>query len=395
MNEISKISSVEKSLKIGLPVMKESNKNALIAISAIKKVETDEEDNNAQAVLVKIKATYQKIQDIRKGITDPIDKFKKELIEYEKPFDHKKGAADSEYNRVKKLRDSYANKKYEASERKRKEIELKNLYEQSKSQYVFDLETSISEGISNLILQGDKSMILFKGKMNLDNWDEMVKKLNYKPRLKKETFINFTEIVTVPDIKEGDKNECYQSLINRFGDFNAHYSAKALERLNKFKLSLPQYKEDLTAGRYEINEEKSIKLAEKLCLEEKAKDLEKIAGEKDDKIISSEFASQVSIQEIKNLEGVRKTDYVRLENEEGLKLAETISRVVIHCLSDPSFDGLFKKNKDGTIKKDSQGNGDYCDGVSFWLKHLAKSKESISIPGVNISKIISTIQSSK
>ncbi len=384
--EIVKFESLSKVAASNIPEIEKSTSAAIAALQDIKVIENDNDFDKAGKFLVKVKNTFTKVEGLRKEITGSLDEIKKELMKSEKKISP--NDKNSEYYRVKSLRDAYVRKKQEEANKKQREIELNRLKADQAIKYESDLKESLLKLVANNLHIGDKALISFKEKLTLENWDEKVRLLNYKPKLKSGLVEEALNSVSIPQhvlepeniLKSVWNNHCEQTVKS--------YESAALQKLEDFKQTLPNYKEMLKRGE-KIDADKARRLAE----EEARKEAERIESEQAEKrneeSLEVSFEAQVSSQKIDDVSGVRRSKYVRIEDQDKLAFATTLMHTIIHCISDPKFKGIY----DGD-KVDDQGNRKYVTGVQFWLNHMSKTKESFDIKGLTVEEIVTSIAKS-
>ena len=113
MSELNSKQTMQLAVKTfdqNLVLMEDKVAKATAALSKIKVIKNDEDDQAAAHILSRVRPTFEVVQKMRKEITDPLDEIKKALMEHEKKISTAKGSG-SEYERVKKMRDQYANQK--------------------------------------------------------------------------------------------------------------------------------------------------------------------------------------------------------------------------------------------------------------------------------------------
>jgi hypothetical protein len=361
-----------------VPEIKSSVEKAVTAMSAIKNVQSDDDLEKVNNILKKVRATFTKHDSTRKEITKELDNAKKQLIDLTRPISptDKK----SEYTRVKSLADHYVNEKERKAREEAARIEREKQARIERETLLVEFDSRVTLGVQDLLDQGELGLTKFKSSLTLDNWNVQVAKLNYKPILKKETFVKWLR--EAYNSIETDNTD--ESIIDDFAKANFEKAAKvyqdeAISKLEAFKKELPDYKTKLEHGNA-INQESELARL-KAEQEEKRKEAEKKAQEaKDEALINNEFEAQVQKQSLETVEsGVRRSNVVTLSDDlSGPELINVMSKIMLHVLES---DGA-------TIKKD---NGDYVDGISYWLKKFARLKEIPAIKGIQVQEKLTSV----
>lgn len=398
------------SFKENVALMEDKTTKAAAALSVIKSVNSKEEDDKAAHILGRVRSTFEVVKDMRKSITDPMAEIKAALMEFEKKISTAKGA-NSEYTRVKQLRDAYANQvaaeAREESDRIQKEKDVQFEVSRIKSELV----KSIELGVFDLIKDGEIQLTKFVASMTLENFGEQLAKLNYTPKIKPDAYLAIMEVPYNKNlVSVAEYAELLKRLEDKFGydHVNAAYAKSALEILVKFKHDIiPARKEDLekraeaSKGVQKIKgnqddqllKDRMNEIEEKYHVDKEAA-IEKIEDNEAEEKINAEFDAQVTVQEIKEQKGIR-TNVSYSINEEILdkpvKQIDLLAKVITNIMVDAKFKGIIKRDKQGFPAKDSEGKTQYVDGVNFWLKELARLKIDIDIDDLVRTESVSTV----
>lgn len=399
-----------KSFDHNVQLMEEKTDKAMTALSGIKTVNSDEEDEIASHLLGRVRPTFEAVQKMRKEITDPMDSIKSQLMEFEKKISTAKGSG-SEYARVKQLRDAYANKKAAEAREEQNRIQRQKDIKIEEANIKSQLVKSIELGVFDLIKEGEVGLTKFVAGMTLENFDEQLGKLNYKPKLKPDAY---SKLMQVTYNKELISVDAYNAILKGLGEnfqydnVNAAYSEQAILVLERFK------NEVIPLRKVELKERaKSSEVEQKIKAEQDQKDLDAkleeveqsyesekkdVAEKADDAaaevMIDAEFEAQVSTQTIEEQKGIRK-NIVYSINEDIINKPAAVIDVLIKVMTNVMVDAKFK----GVIKRDNQkfpilgsdGKIQFVDGVAFWLKELSKLKIDINIDNLNKTEEVSTI----
>lgn len=402
-----------KTYEANVKIMDEKSSKAMAALSALKKIDSDEDEKIVRHVLGRVRATFEEIQKMRKDVTGPLDAIKSELMEFEKRISTDKNS-NSEYIRGKKMLDQYANKKAADAAAEQLKIQLEKDIKLEEANIKSQLIKSIELGVFDLVKEGEIGLTKFVAEMTSDNYDEKLGKLNYKPKLKPDAYSKLMQVdynrqlITVDKFTEiikvlGDKFE--------YDNVNAAYSEQALIVLEIFKKDvIPLRKIELDERAKSSADEQKIKAEQdkenlKAKLEEvdqtyeseKKEVVEKAEDKAAESMIDAEFEAQVSLQQIDEQKGVRKNLCYSL-NEDALSkpsaLLDTMVKVMTHVIADAKFKGIVKRDSQGFPKLDSDGKVQYVDGINYWLKELAKlgiDTDKVKIPNLDKIEDVSTI----
>lgn len=399
-----------KSFDHNVILMEEKTDKAMAALSVIKTVESDEEDEKAAHLLGRVRPTFEAVQKMRKEITDPMDAIKSQLMDFEKKISTAKGSG-SEYVRVKQLRDTYANKKAAEARVEQERIQHEKDVKFEEANIKSELVKSIELGVFDLIKEGEVGLTKFVSGMTLKNFDDQLVKLNYKPKLKTDAYSKLMQVPYNSTLITVDKyNEIVKGLGEKFqyDNINAAYSEQASNVLGKFKKEvIPLRKVELEERAKSSADEQKIKaeqdqkdLDDKLREVEQSYESEKkeVAEKADDKAaeikIDAEFEAQVSSQGIEEQKGIRKNVIYTIDESILAKpsaVIDVIIKAMTNVMVDAKFKGIVKRDAQGFPKLDPDGKTQYVDGVSFWLKELSKLKIDINIDNLNKIEEVSTI----
>jgi len=380
--------------KRNVPVMMDSTNKAMAAMETITEITSDEQDAAANLLLSRIKLSYIKVSDLRKGITDPYDAFKKTLMLMEGELSTIKGK-DNGYNRIKIMREQYAQIAIDKRRKEEEDLEKEKLISNKLIDYETEIRKNIELGPGNLYTAADLVMSKWYDEITLENFDEKEKMTNYKPKLKIEVY---EEWFKVNMDMSGVASEKIEELVGKLkGEFtydaiNKIYQAGGIERLNAWKEKLPGLKKRLEDIAKADDKEKQklenqLKAKKKIdanALVEKEKEekelaLKKIDDDANDRKIETDFVEQGSKQQLDKPKAA--TKYVaRFKDEKWLK---SFAEIIYHVVMLPEFPGLFATDNKGNIKKDDKGREEYIAPVDWWVKKFA-AKCNAKVEGITL-----------
>lgn len=386
---------------------------ASAALSAIKVIKTDEQDEDAKKLLVKVRNTFQSVQAMRKEITDPLDSIKSELIEFEKKISTAK-ASDSEYQRVKKLRDQYASYKEEQARKEQARIQREKDIRIHEAEIKSSMQLAVEEEAAKLLEMGMNHLNGILLKLTVDNFELEMAKLNYKPTLKHEVFLGWLDVDYNKDLISNEQFDAIKQAAAEHFDFDkvaSTYSDSAVSLLNEFKnvtakerlTKLVEIEELRKVNEHKAAEaEKKAEEHEKLRREEEKRiherqkelALEKVKESRAEEMLDAEFESQVQIQQIESQKGVRRKISYAIDPEfekNKVKVIDVMMKVITHVMASTDFKGIHKRDSSGFPKLDDKGNAQYVDGIDYWLKEMSKLKIDADHLGINgLKKTIET-----
>lgn len=390
------------------PQMQESAAKAVIALSKVQKIETDEEDVYAQKLLVAIKQTYEKINGFRTTITSKFDVLKERFMEPEKRISFQASHKDSEANRVKKLRDDYANAKLQQQIKETQKLEAEKAKKEELARLKEYFQNAFFEGVMTAVSAMENGIAdYFKG-ITLDNFEEKSKRFAMKPQLKKDLYEGF--FITQYDAKKLP-SEDYAEFLSKvkeqftYDSINTLYVDKAQPIIDDWKAKLAEKKEQLqevaalevedSAQAAELKKEQEA-AAEKEKKDRQAKIDKEIADKKVEnnleasiEIQNAAFDAQIGQQSMGEMKNIRKTRIATITAPDA-HIVKVLSQVMFACFTNPKFKGHIKKDAQGNKVTDDTGRPVYEEWVETLLDFYAKSCDAI-IDGVEVKERVSTI----
>lgn len=398
--------------KVFYPDAVERSKRAVATLSAITSIESDEQDEAAEAVLVKSRKTYEMLNKNRLAFTGIWDKeILPRLMAPEKAISTDAKAKDSQYNRVRGLRNDWATKKAAAAEKARQDA----LRLQAKNDEIARLKGLIMQKCNNAIannLQILETWFVdwFNG-LTLENFDAKVEKaFAAKPAFKRSSYDGyFDQTYNRGVLTEQEYNTLMDELkaLCPYDKINDEFVTPAQEIVDKFKAKVPSFKERLqTAANDEAAAAELARQMEQEASEEKQRINEAAANKiaennaavenaMRDEQLKNSFNTQIAIQSASaDMSGVRKTKvatYIGKPEE----VVQAFAQIMFDLFSHDKFAGLVKKDKEGKERFDETGRPVYADWAEELLGLYATLCENKMPEHIKITEVISTIAKSK
>ena len=403
--------TVAEKAKQMFPVISDKANRGVLALSKITKIETDEEDAIANNLLVKVRVTIEGSKDpegnkipgieaMRKEVTGKLDELKSLLI---LPENRLKAEAE----RVKGLRNKYANEK----EARRQEEAKKVAEEQARKDAMVKVKAEIKDKLTDLIVEKTKALgqtiSAHVSAMNLDNWDEMEKKFNLSPKLAVDSWAKcfdqprnplISEAVFAALIEEAKAEEPYEK-------HNSLYIQYAQPVVDQWKQDLPERKaklieikelEERDAMKAAIKKRQMAEEAEKKQKEEaerlqkqEEERKEEQEREKNEQLLKNEFESHVITQQAAPQKNIRKKRVAIIKCEDS-RIVQVWAKILFACYSNPKFKGHLKRTKEGLPIFDENQVPEYEAWAQKLLDFVA-AETSTDIEGVEFKEIISTV----
>lgn len=379
--------------------MEKSSTNAVKALKKVTGIETDEQDEKVERLLVKVRNTYKKVETLRKGITGPMNDIKKLLMEPEKSISNAVGT-NNEYERVKKLRDKYAETKHQLEIKRQQKIQREKDIALEKARIKNAYETKVSEGL--LQANEDLNAALKKAfnDTTLETLPKLQTRMNRGAILREPVYNSWFEglvnanlsLVPKQDVEKirdaVKKEKPYPVCLNL-------YQTEAKKIMESWSDTLPELKEALKKGK-----EEAKKLAERASKEEEEK--AKKAREKQQEEskaalkgaqLNAEFSSQIKMQEgeIEHRGNIKKRAILEASNED---LIAVISELFFEVFIHPKYTGIIKKDRQGNLQENEDGTPIYVDWFESLLNFYANNCED-TVPGIKIVDVVTTTQRKK
>lgn len=419
-NEISKkISEALAKATVNWPLMKEKAVACQAALSLVKPITSDEEDQALEKLLVKSKKTYDLISGMRKETTGEFDLVKSMMMGPEKSISTLVGDQESPYHIGVKYRNDWANaklkkKREEEAEAKRVENEtlelsrLKGEFELIFHNNVIDYATTMETNIANYF-----NKLVLVDEDGSPKWDEMIKRFSLKPALKVETFESWFNLPF--DITKLTQ-DAYDEFVDKVKEvytyevINNIYVGLAQPKVDEWKAKLPGKKKELEdlAELAKTNAKEAEKLRKKQ---------EKEAQKVTDKIVATaqenkdSKAAEVKTSQRNETLGAQFETLKVTQNQEDIgakikrvpivncdpkDIVTVFAQALYHCFVHPDFEGYLKKDKSTgqPLPLDNNGVPEYTSWAKTILNFVAE-KTTEQVPGIEFKEIASTSQRSK
>lgn len=392
-----KIKSIPALIEENLPTMIKGSTLADEAMEKITSVETDEEIEAANNLLVKVRATFTKVEGLRKGITKPLDEITEALMVYEKKISTDPKVQNN-YNRIRMLIQNAQQKKLdtqraaEAEAARVKQVEIwKSEYKQLVQNRLSKLMGELSSGIHTYATG-------YFNTATLDLWEEAVSKFSkINPKLKENVY---NDCFIVPSNLDKPEIVYYREVLKQeltYESQNAEYQKIALPIMADWKAKIP----DLKAEKIKIEQagaeekaklEKEKKEREERENKQRQDDLDRIEREKNEQaeqekkmnVMQASFVEQAVTQQIEDAGPVNKV----LKFTDPKLTPKALSEIIYHCF----LKGypIQKKNAKKELVFDAKGRPEYVEEVQKWINFFMKKCDA-KIEGTEVfddSKVI-------
>lgn len=374
-----------------------SNK-AVEALKIVTAIASDEQDAAAEGLLVKVRKTFELVETSRKEMTTTLDSMKKLLMEPEKAITNAVGSGN-EYERVKKLRDAWANNKLQVEKARLAGIKAKQDIETEKVTVKVGYETAYDKGIVNeLTVLTDKLSKAFS-ELTLEKCDKLAVSLAAGSVLKIEQYnawfdsalilCSLLQPQEVISIKASVKMErTYQMAA-------AKYAEEAKIKMDSWAEKLPELRKAFTASKEEVSKiveatkvEEAQKAAEQVQQVE-AKAESNLQGQVLGVQFNAQIETQMGAEEISGT--LKKKAVLNVANQD---MVITISELFFNVFTNPKYPGIIKTDKKGVQQFNEDKTPIYVDWFESMLSFYANHCD-VKIPGITITEVISTTQRKK
>lgn len=412
---VEKLSTAVAIAKIKFPVIQKRCEAAVLALSKFQEIKDDATDALAEKVLVKAREIYEESKAARMEFTGPMDDFKEIAMAPEKQINTDAKAPNSQYNRVRDLRNAFAQWKLENAAAEQKKIDDKRKHDEELNRIKIEFDRKAYGVVTDIVLNIDNIMEAFFKATTYETFEKRAEILkSQQPKLKQE---DYDKIFTIP----------FNNQLITIDEFAAaQVEARSLfpyEKVNqdyvdRAKPKLQQWVEKLPAKQKALQELKDLadkQASEKELVEAKRKQEEKEAADalllkqqsqaaaeeaiaaKNETLVTQEqemntqvmFAAQIATQSLSAPEGKVKKEATIISQEEDLvvTISELFYKVFIH----PKYSGIVKRDKGGALKYDDSGRPVYEDWLEKLLDFYANNCEP-TIKGISLKDKISTVQ---
>lgn len=387
---------------------------AIAALSTIQKIESDEEDAAAEAMLARVRATYELIFEERKGITAHLDELKKLLMVPEKTISTDPKVTESEYNRVRNLRNQWAQDKLDKQRAEEEKIKKETAARNEITRLKTVIETNVHDGIITAIANVDSGIADWMNTITLDVYEEKIKRFNIKPQLKKELFDSWLNVVYDTAALSADDFTRFMDQVKAqmtYEKVNEEYVKGVEPIIEAHKQKLPALKLQLE----EIEQAKKENAAKAAELEEaKRKAEEEDKKRREDELQKQREEHAAAVEEKAKLEKAntlfdsqvaQQNAAVDLTGTRIKKIAtitgpetDTViifSKMLYNLFNSPDFVGAIKiDKKTGERKYDDDGRPVYQDWAEQLLDIYANTCD-LPIEGLTIKEKVGTTARAK
>lgn len=377
--------------------METRSKRAEAALKSISDISDDETDAKAEQLLVKVRKTFEYVEGLRKGMTGPLDDIKKLLMEPEKLITNAAGSGN-EYERVKKLRDTYANKKYQQERERQAAIEKKRRIEAEIAKVRGAVKASYTEGPAkaNMALNA-KLADAFKT-TTLETLPKLKNRMSKGTKLSEQVYNDWFDPNTITSTLpyEDIKKICEEEKASyTYEQASKDYLNIAQATFDYWMDRLPELEKSLQEG-----SDGALKLTERAEKEEAERNAKALAEAQEAarnsakaEELQAEFKAQIELQTgaIEPKGRVKKRAIIEADAQDLVSVtAELFFNVFIH----PKYPGIIKKNRKGEAQFNEDGTPIYVDWFQNLLDFYANNCDE-PIPGIKIIEEVVTTQRAK
>lgn len=382
---IEKPESIIKLIEETVPRMQKSSSLAVDALNKMKKATTDEEFEENNLLLLKVKKTYDMIKDqMRMPITQQLDELKEFLMQFEKPLNYD-SKAKSLYQEKRQLQEDYQADKL--AEKKRLEAEAAKIKarEDYKTAIKQQVLTNLSDMVASKVRDADVKSKEYFDKSTLENWEDRARTfMSWKPKLKDEDYVKCF------DIADGNgplSTEEYNVVMKMMLQEEPHskWEAIVLEKtmpiINEWRAKIPALKQQLIERQNAASEEERqrIEAEQKAKAEAEARArqaaIDKAAEEERRKIeqdaeaekMKNSFQQQAIVQQAEHVPTQKILRFTKPETPSALV------EIIYVCFANPKFPGIIKKDKSGNPVFDKDGRPEYIAAVEWWINFFVKN----------------------
>lgn len=378
--------------------MEARSNRAVQALKAVTSIATDEQDEKAEQLLVKVRKTFEHVEKVRKAITGPIDDIKKLLMEPEKQITNAAGSGN-EYERVKKLRDEYANLKFQQEKERQEAIEKQRKVSAEIARVKGVVKTNYTEGIvkANMTLNS-KLSDAFKS-VTSQTFLKLKDRMGLGTKLSEQTYNEWFDAgsisSTLPFIEV--KQICDdEKKVFPYEKANEEYMKIAKPTFDSWVDRLPELEKSIEKGA-EAATEAARKLADQAEKEEAERNAKALSDAQEAarnaakaEELQAEFKSQIELQTgaIETKGRIKKRAVIEADTQDFVSVtSELFFNVFIH----PKFSGIIKKDKKGVSQFNEDGTPIYVDWFQSLLDFYANNCDEV-IPGIRIIEEVVTTQ---
>lgn len=385
--------------------IKSRSERGCLALSQLKAVTTDAEDEIANNLLVKARVTLEDpakgIIILRKSQTSVLDAYKGMMMEPEKKL-------IAETERIKALRNQWANKKLEIQKQEDARIAREKAVADEISRVKAELRKAPVNGIVTGLHQMSEGIREHVKTMTLENWEAKIVRFNVKPVLREE---KYNALFNVPYNKDLVSDAMYAAIVEEvkkeypLEKLAEQYVTQAEGTIKMWRDDLPKKRDELEhlaqleatnkieaeKERERLRDEQDRQAAEaKQRLEDQQKQhAEEVQNAHDEERLQNEFEAQLKTQAggTQLAKGSRKNRVAVISCQDA-DIVKTLSKVLYECFSNPKFPGILDKGG----KVDENGVPVYAKWLQPLLTFVAKECDK-DIEGITWKEVASTVAS--
>ena len=368
------------------------------------KIESEDDVDAVNALLVKVKGSYDRWSKYRKDITGPLDEIKEFLMQYEKRVAYD-GKTANEYTRLRNLVQTF---KQAELDKKRAEEALA-AKKREKEDYKVQLETQVKKNLAEMVIsrvvEVDDSSRKFFDATTVENFDEEARKyMGFKPILKQDRYDQCFQVAydksKLSEEEFGEWVNTHMKVIEAFDKWKDLVVEGITPILNDWRAKIPELK----AEKVRISQVKDE--AERKRMEDEAKKREQdesdrkkeefknlqaeankqIDEEADINKMHNAFQQQAVTQELGHTGPVK---YVLRFTDDKL-IVKALANIIYHCFLSPKFQGIYKLDKQKQRVKNEQGELVYVDQIQWWLDFFMSHCDA-KIPGTEVKEVAKVI----
>lgn len=362
---------------------------AVEELSAIQKVETDEQYSEAMETLTIARDLYGRMSAKRKAFTDPIKEALTNIMVYENAI-NPDSKTENDYLRARKVLEVYNQKKVDAN----KKLEAEAYMRGETIKYKAEFKAKVSQQLEDMISGKERSVIdgmnAWESKLTLANIEASVEEIRKKqPTLKQEDYNNcFKRWGARPQFMHPEAEDeylaelkvelTYEAYNSKFQEIVAPIKNRYLAKVDEIKKHLQQMeaadadkKEKMRlANDDRLKKEKEEELAKANKRAEEATQV--VSDQKDMGIMEGSFTEQAMMNDADV--GPSKKVFTFSDNAVWMS---TLLKVISKVATSPKFKG-------------KKANGELVPEIQKWLDHYSNLIGE-PMPGLNVETVAKTI----
>jgi hypothetical protein len=373
-------------IQTNVPEMMTIRAKAVARMSQITAIEDEDDVEIVNKVLVNAKGAFDRVMELRKGVTDITDDLKKELMLPEKEI--------TEHGvRIRGILQQFQ----QAELDKKKKIEEEAENRKKKENHKVDLEAQVKKNLSKMVIditvEADEWSKKFWDNTTVADFDSRQKQfMGLKPSLKADRYnLQFNPTYNRSIITKEEYDAFITSLKERKDYSYAEWTMRVIElvtaTLNPWRARIDEIKAEKIEIEKANGEKKAQLEADKKARDDAEEKRKKEAFDKLQKQAESTIAEEAEIGKMSN-EFV-KQGTIEQAGDKGLikyvlkftdreKQMKAFATIIAHCMSHKDFPGFQKKDKNKAPVVDDKNRPEYIDAVQWWINFfLAKCDADI------------------